>query len=63
MYPNITPRSHTIARSFPAARIFSTELRMTDAAQNWPFLTFTIRPVFAAAVTLRSVCLHRNAGI
>ena len=31
-------------------------------ARNWPFFTFTTRPVLAAA-SRRSVCRHRKAGI
>ena len=35
---------------------------MSQGARNWPFLTFTTRPVLAAAIS-RSVCRHRKAGI
>ena len=46
----------------PAARHLSAELRMTEGAQNWPFLIWMTRPVRAAAAT-RSVWRQRKAGI
>lgn len=49
-------------RHAPAARHLSAELRMTEGAQNWPFLIWMTLPVLAAA-TSRSVWRHRKAGI
>lgn len=46
----------------PAQRALSAELRITEGAQNCPFLMWMTRPVRAAA-TMRSVCRHRKAGI
>mmetsp|Transcript_6007 Transcript_6007/g.8118 ORF Transcript_6007/g.8118 Transcript_6007/m.8118 type:complete len:200 (-) Transcript_6007:2-601(-) len=62
LYPNIVPRSHTITLGLPEARTFSAELRITEAAQNCPFLMLIIFPVCAAA-TSKSVCRHKKAGI
>jgi hypothetical protein len=51
----MVPRSHTITLGLPLARHFSAELRITDAAQNCPFLMLITLPVLAAA-TSKSVC-------
>src|SRR2546425_5480838 len=55
LYPNEAPRSVRKMRRLPAASIFCTTLAMSHGARNCPFLTFTTRPVRAAA-TIRSVC-------
>lgn len=55
--PQQNPSSHP-----PACLHFSVELRMTEAAQNCPFLIWMTLPVLAAAIS-RSVCRHKKAGI
>jgi hypothetical protein len=62
LYPKVVPRSVSSRSSLPEARTFSTTLTMSLGATNWPFLTFTGRPLVAQA-TIRSVCRQRNAGI
>ena len=61
-YPNVVPRSVIMTLSLPLSRTFPTANCMDSGDMNWPFLTFTQRPVRAAA-TKRSVCRHKNAGI
>jgi len=46
----------------PEPEIFATTFFMSQGARNWPFLTLTTLPVFAAAIR-RSVWRLRKAGI
>ena len=47
---------------FPVDMNFSIIFFTSHGERNWPFFTFTGFPVFAAA-SIRSVCLHKKAGI
>src|SRR5262249_3914442 len=61
-YPKEAPRSVRRIARLPTERTLSTMFFMSPGATNWPFLTFTGLPVFAAA-RMRSVWRHRKAGI
>ena len=62
MWDSSTLRPSANKTCTPAQRALSAELRITEGAQNCPFLMWMTRPVRAAA-TMRSVCRHRKAGI
>ena len=62
LYPKLAPLSVTRIFEFPESDIFFVTFTMSQGAKNWPFLTFIILFVFAAAIK-RSVCLQRKAGI
>ena len=62
LYPKLAPLSVTKIFWLPESAIFFVTLTISHGAKNWPFFTFIILFVFAAAIN-KSVCLHKKAGI
>ncbi len=62
LYPNIVPLSVIIILSFFNEVAFSTTFLMSNGDKNCPFFMFIIFPTLAAS-NIKSVCLHKKAGI